>query len=109
MRNLEDVKEGDVLILRNCGWGVSLRKMVVTKVTKTQIVCGDTRYNKRTGYEVGSDSYSRSYIDLPREGDWVKLDMQLATYKLQKVKVTEDNAKQILEFLKTLEGGTNNA
>lgn len=67
MRNLADVKVGDLLIKHYRG----LRSVVkVEKLTPTQIVVtsGD-RFRKKDGYEIGSGGFYHCYITIPKEGE----------------------------------------
>nr|DAF60426.1 MAG TPA: hypothetical protein [Siphoviridae sp. ctmHK36] len=50
MENLEDIKVGDKVILANAR---IKRVVTVTKVTKTQIVIGNKRFKKESGFEYG--------------------------------------------------------
>ena len=51
---LQDIKAGDSVIVRSSGYGRTLYKRVVTKITATQIVCDEYRYYRETGKEVGA-------------------------------------------------------
>lgn len=56
---LEDIKAGDEVLLSGGGWGQPKKRiMTVSRTTKTQIIIGDSRYNKKSGYPVGSNSGS---------------------------------------------------
>lgn len=59
MENLEDVKTGDKVIFCN-GWDESV--VTVTKVTKTQIHTGYSKYRKCDGRAVGADTWDRAMI-----------------------------------------------
>lgn len=67
MRNLADVKVGDLLIKHFRG----IRSVVkVEKLTPTQIVVtGGDRFRKKDGYEIGSGGFYHCYITLPKEGE----------------------------------------
>lgn len=53
---LADLRVGDtVSIPVSLGWsGRGARNYVITKLTKTQIVCGEKRFNRETGRAIGS-------------------------------------------------------
>lgn len=59
MATLDDVKVGDKVIYSN-GWGDDI--VTVTKVTKTQIHTGYSRYRKSDGRMVNADTWSRAKI-----------------------------------------------
>lgn len=54
---LKDLKAGDEVIITE-PWHKSIG--VIDRVTKTQIVIGERKYNRKTGFEVGK--YSSSHI-----------------------------------------------
>ena len=55
--SLQDVNVGDSVITKRSGMGsrYQLYKKAVTKVTATQIVVGDVRYNRETGKRLGEN------------------------------------------------------
>lgn len=65
MSSLNDVKPGDILVecTRN-----HISVVTVSKVTPTQIVCGNKRYRKKDGYLVGRDAWNYGKVDIPKEG-----------------------------------------
>lgn len=64
MESLEDVKVGDKVIFSN-GWDKSI--VTVTKVTKTQIHTGYSKYRKCDGRLVGAGAWDMSRISLYTE------------------------------------------
>jgi hypothetical protein len=62
---LVDTKVGDKLIVSN-GGRVSI--LTVTKTTKTQVHCGNTKFNLR-GYQLGVDKWSKLYAHRPKENE----------------------------------------
>lgn len=52
---LENIKAGDEVLLSGGGWGQAKKQvLIVSRTTKTQIIIGSSRYNKKSGYPVGS-------------------------------------------------------
>lgn len=71
--SLENVRAGDTLIQIRI-YGQLPEVVTVDRVTKTQIIIGSIRYQKRTGFPVGKSTHSRSHIRLPhREGEIEKI------------------------------------
>jgi hypothetical protein len=64
---LENIKEGDEILLDSGHYSVSLSKVKVTRVTATQIAIGDVRYRRSDGYRMGPRSGfgSRSQLVKP--------------------------------------------
>ena len=63
MSDLASVKVGDK-VLYSGGFSCEQHIETVSRVTATQIICGNMRFRKSDGFAVGSDSYSRSMIRL---------------------------------------------
>ena len=55
--DLKDTKVGDKLIV-NHGWGCDV--VIVTRTTKTQVICGNSRFNRR-GFTVGASRWTSTY------------------------------------------------
>lgn len=68
---LEGVKVGDELVYSQRN---SLNSIVkVTKVTKTQVECGNKgKYRISDGYEVGGGKWCRSSVRFPKDGDEIQ-------------------------------------
>lgn len=64
MKELEDLKAGDDVLIS----GMYYRRIAkIDKVTKTQIVVGNARFRRNSGWQCGSDSWNRKYISVPTE------------------------------------------
>lgn len=63
--------EGDEVYVHDAG-RYSIRKEVVSRVTKTQAIISHERYeekfNRKTGREIGGDSWNATRIDHPTPG-----------------------------------------
>jgi hypothetical protein len=57
---LASVKVGDV-VFTDSRWG-GLRRMRVTKMTATQIVCGGERFKRTNGRRIGDSGYDVLYL-----------------------------------------------
>ena len=64
MKELKDLIAGDdVLVV-----GMSCRRIAkIDKVTKTQIVVNNARFRRDSGWQCGSDSWSKKSISVPTE------------------------------------------
>ena len=68
---LEGVKVGDELVY--CPWNSLKRIVTVTKVTKTQVECGNIgKYKISSGYEVGGDHWCPSSVRFPKDDDEIQ-------------------------------------
>lgn len=64
MSNLKDAKVDDYLVIGN---SYDERLFQVSRLTDTQVVAGNTKFNKKTGYRVGDS------------GAWGRMSARLAT------------------------------
>ena len=97
--NLESLKVGDSIVAS--GWhGISAWR--VTAETKTQLVCGNVRFNKLTGRLVGSSGYNITTGRIATPDDLIEIRVQRAQQRLAKIKVTADNIDVVEAFLKAL-------
>lgn len=71
--DLENVKVGDKVIFSN-GWDESIA--IVSKVTKTQIHVGISRYRKCNGRAVGAGVWDRRRIDPYSEEAALKIELK---------------------------------
>lgn len=103
--SLEDIKAGDWVALEG------KIKVRVDRVTKTQIIIGNDRFNKNTGYQIGSyDKWNRH--------PWIsrltpEIEQKIAAYALKKekyklvekiksadlMKISLENLKKIIELI----------
>lgn len=68
---LEGVKVGDELVY--CPWNSLKHIVTVTKVTKTQVECGNKcKYKISNGYEVGGDHWCLSSVRFPKDDDEIQ-------------------------------------
>lgn len=65
---LKDLKEGDVVMISASNWHPE-KLAKIDRITKTQIVVGELKFNKNTGYMVGTDVWNRRYLYIPNEED----------------------------------------
>jgi hypothetical protein len=70
--SLESAKVGDVLIVSYGGNGFHLGR--VTKITKTQVLTGTSRWRKKDGYAVGGDTWSVQSARIPQPGEIERLE-----------------------------------
>lgn len=68
---LEGVKVGDELVY--CPWNSLKHIVTVTKVTKTQVECGNKgKYKISNGCQVGGDHWCLSSVRFPKDGDEIQ-------------------------------------
>lgn len=67
MKNLCDIKEGDKVVCSTLFQPD--RVLEVTRVTKTLIICGTTRFNKQNGRITGENRWNTSTIHCPKDGE----------------------------------------
>ena len=64
MKELKDLVAGDDVLVR----GMHRRRIAkVDKVTKTQIVVGNDRFRRNSGWQCGSDMWNKRRISVPTE------------------------------------------
>lgn len=64
MKELKDLVIGDDVLVT----GISYRRIVkIDRVTKTQIVVGNARFKKDSGWQCGSDRWNLRKISVPTE------------------------------------------
>jgi hypothetical protein len=75
MSEFQDLKVGDkvVLVSRGLGKDKYLLKQV-DRVTKTQIVIGNSKYNRVSGFEVGSNGWYCDCLKMPTEDALQKVE-----------------------------------
>ena len=75
--------------------------VAVTSVTKTQVVCGDTRLRKSDGLVIGSsDGWCRRYASVATGGDFLQARLAVAASRLREIKVTAENIDVIEGLLR---------
>lgn len=79
MGTLEDVKVGDKVILSS---RYNDEIIEVTRLTKTQIVCGASKFNRTTGRMVGCDGWSSSSIKIATEADIKRVEREKRRRKM---------------------------
>lgn len=66
---LDNVKEGDRLILNKGGWHFGRSVVEVTKTTKDQIHVGGLRFRRKNGRRVGDSDWRSPSIQVPIDGE----------------------------------------
>lgn len=74
MKKLCDIKVGDKVVYSKLFHPDKVVK--VTRVTETLIICGTTRFNKRTGKITGSDQWNTATIHYPEDGEIEAIQQQ---------------------------------
>lgn len=59
---IEDLKEGDTVIIGGHGAGRFSSIGKVSRITKAQVIVGTTKYRKTDGWQVGGDMWSRTFL-----------------------------------------------
>lgn len=94
--SLDHLKAGDKVYINNRYNGITIH--TIDRVTKTQIIIGNTKYNKN-GSQIGAYSrWSREYIyeitpDIIAEYNIQKLQKKLL--KINTIKINKENYSQI--------------
>lgn len=91
MKHISEVEVGDKVMYMYRG---ELRQTpVVTRLTKTQIICGNSKYQRATGYSVGRDQWSDAGIYLYDEKVVLAAKEKRLSYKLTKQLVDKLGSK----------------
>lgn len=79
MAELKDLVAGDDVLVT----GISHRRIAkVDKVTKTQIVVGNTRFRRDSGWQCGSDRWNVRRISVPTEKEISEIKEETLRKKL---------------------------
>lgn len=79
MKELKDLVVGDDVLVT----GISHRHIAkVDKVTKTQIVVGNTRFRRNSGWQCGSDRWDVRIISVPTEKEISEIKEETLRKKL---------------------------
>ena len=104
MKNLDEVKEGDKVIYSRLFQPDKV--LEVTKVTNTLIICGSTRFNKKTGCVTGENGWDKATIHCPEDGELEAISQQkLIHYVVRKLHIldqtdiTYEQAVKVREIL----------
>ncbi len=82
LRNLESVKVGDVLILE-VPQSRKRELCTIARTTRTQLICVNTRYDRKTGKRIGQQSrWFRAWVRLPRDGEIEEVQDETQKIKL---------------------------
>lgn len=74
---------------------------IVTRVTNSQVCCGNTRLRKEDGLVVGSgDSWNRKHASIATDSDILQYRIDCATFKLRDIEVTAENVDVIEALLR---------
>lgn len=103
MKNLCDIKEGDKVV---CSTLFQPDKVLeVTRVTKTLIICGTTRFNKQNGRITGENRWCTSSIHYPEDGEIKAIKQQSFIHSvarklhiLDPVDITYEQAVKVKEI-----------
>ena len=107
MKELKDLVAGDEVLVT----GISHRRIVkVDKVTKTQIVVGNTRFRRASGWQCGSDRWNVRKISVPTEKDISDVEEENLRKALIYVisssdfeRLSTDELKQVYNIVKSKE------
>lgn len=72
-KQLSDVQVGEELIQTGYGYGRLSRVVRVERLTATQIITADARFNRRTGYAPSSNSYHRTRVYIAADGEVIRV------------------------------------
>jgi hypothetical protein len=101
--SLEHLKAGDTVYINSRWRGILFYK--IDRVTKTQIIIGNTKYNKN-GYQIGSrDKWNSTCIQEATPEiiqQYKKQKLQKTLIELQEIKITDENYEDILSHINSL-------
>ena len=107
MKELKDLVVGDDVLVT----GICHRRIAkVDKVTKTQIVVGNVRFRRDSGWQCGGDSWDRKSISVPTEKEISeikeetlrkKLIFAISSFDFKHLSITE--LKQVYNIIKDKE------
>ena len=103
MNELENVKIGNYLYYRE-NYSDRIRIEKVDRLTKTQIICGISKYRKDDGRKVGASDWSTVYVR-PVNEDIIKeyyLQNLRIKYQNLKIEVTEENYDELYKIYNEL-------
>ena len=106
-KKLKDLAVGD-WVYYTLNYGARVRPMKIDRVTKTQIICGNSRFNRRIGREVGNND-AWNFISI-----YPLNDAALTVFKRNQVEdklkrlgneidVTDENYEAIAEHIVAIE------
>lgn len=79
MKELKDLVTGDEVLVT----GMSCRRIAeIDKVTKTQIVVGNTRFRRDSGWQCGGDRWNIRRISVPTEKEITEIKEETLRKKL---------------------------
>lgn len=67
--NINELSIGDTVVVEPGTFAKKYTFEIVTKITKTQIVTNRGRYNRRTGFRVGTTTNTYDHTDLAKMGN----------------------------------------
>lgn len=104
MKELKDLQVGDDVIVA----GMSCRRIAeIDKVTKTQIVVGNTRFRRDSGWQCGGDKWNIRRISVPTEKEISEIKEETLRKKLLYAissfdfkRLSTDELKQVYNIVK---------
>lgn len=104
MKELKDLVAGDEVLVV----GISCRRIAkIDKVTKTQIIIGNARFRRDSGWQCGSDSWYKKSISVPTEKEILDIKEENFRKKLLYAissfdfkRLSTDELKQVYNIVK---------
>lgn len=104
MKEIKDLQVGDSVLVT----GMSYRRIAkIDKVTKTQIVVDNARFNKNSGWQCGSNIWNRRKIYIPTEKQIAEIKEENFRKKLIYIissfdfkRLSTDELKQVYNIVK---------
>lgn len=96
---LKDLKVGDKVCY--VSWGIK-QIATVTKITKTMVYTGISRYKISNGYPTGNDPYCKNYIKIIEDIDIDDIRHNIAIKKINSIKfetLSTDKLNKILDII----------
>lgn len=104
MKELKDLVAGDEVLVV----GISCRRIAkIDKVTKTQIIIGNARFRRDSGWQCGSDNWYKKIISVPTEKEILdikeenfrkKLIYAISSFDFKRL--STDELKQVYNIVK---------
>ena len=104
MKELKDLQVGDTILV-SCAWNRRLSK--VQRVTKTQIVVDNIRFNRQSGWQLGQCRWNRFKLYVPTEKEIAEIKEEEIHKKLiysirstDFKKLSTDKLKQVCNIIR---------
>ena len=99
---IQNLKDGDEVFVSRGSWGLNYERRKVEKVTKTQVIVAEQRYNKKWNSVVGGGTWSTTHlvqITPESESDYREKLLKRQAIDLKSRMVVPDTEEALLRFI----------